>query len=393
MLTLYRRHRKDCIKGYAQNQRVYRPGTARQRKADCDCPINVEGKLKTEFITNRSTKTSSWNTAEEIALSWEQNGTTVAPEPTIEITVEYAVEAFLASQGLSGRAVEPSTYHGFEILLQKRLKPYCEARHYSLLSVFNDLDVTTKFTESWTNLTEPGPLADSTKKTELERLRAFFAYCVDRKWLEVNQAKRIKFTYKTEPKFGMSLEEQTNFFDATEKHFDLYAICLVMRWAGLRISDATMLDNTQLIRRASDNGWAIQVHQTKKTKEVVYVPIPDFVATVLQDLPFKGMREGRRYWFWSGDCEVDTAKDNWYTKIMRVVNRLTFLHPVTPHTLRHTFAIQHLNAGVEIKQVSRWLSHSQTSVTEKHYTHAIRGTLVASDNAFEQSLAKQGYHV
>lgn len=388
MLTLYRRHRKDCIKGYAQNQRVYRPGTARQRKADCDCPINAEGKLRTEFITNRSTKTASWNEAEEIAFTWEKQGTTEHTEQPTEVTIGYAVEAFLASQGPSGRAVEPSTYHGFQVLLQKRLLPYSVARRYDLLAVYNDLDVTTKFVESWINLIDLEPLADSTKKTELERLRAFFAYCLDRKWLEVNQAKRIKFTYKTEPKFGMSGEEEREVFKLINRP-DLLAFCLVMRWAGLRISDATMLNDSQLIERASGNGWAIKVQKTQKNKETVYVPIPGSVVEALRSLPFQCTANGRRYWFWSGECEIDTAKDNWYKKVMRVLDRVQFLHEATPHTFRHTFAISHLNAGVDIKMVSRWLSHSSVTVTEKHYAHAIRKTLIASDEAFELSLSKQ----
>ena len=393
MLTLYRRHRKDCIKGYAQNQRTYRPATARQRKADCDCPISAEGKLRTEFITNRSTKKQSWNEAEEVAMVWENNGTTEAPEPIVEITAKYAVDAFLASQGPSGRNVEPSTYHGFQVLLLKRLMPFVESRQYTLLSVFNNLDVTTKFVESWSNLVDPGPLAASTKKTELERLRAFFNYCVDRRWLDTNQAKKIKYSFRPDPKFGMSDEEQANLLLSVKGQADLYAFCLVMRWAGLRISDATLLNDTQLITRASGEGWAIQVPQTIKTNDTVYVPIPEYVAKLLRSLPFKGVREGRRYWFWSAECEVDTAKDNWYTKIMRHVQRFTFLHPVTPHTFRHTFAISHLNAGVDIKQVSRWLSHASTVVTEKHYSHAIRATLLASDQAFETSLSRQGHHV
>ena len=66
-----------------------------------------------------------------------------------------------------------------------------------------------------------------------------------------------------------------------------------------------------------------------------------------------------------------------------------FKHAVTPHTLRHTFAIRHLNAGVDVKIVARWLTHKSVTITEKHYAHAIHGTLVASDDAFDQSERRQ----
>lgn len=388
MLSLYRRHTLTCSKKYKQNHRIFRPTGVRQYKNDCSCPISAEGKLAKEFITNRSTKKIDWEEAEAVTKQWEKWGSTLAPEVEVEITVAYAVDSFLASQGPQGRNVEPNTYHGFEVLLQKRLTPFYEQKGYRLLSKFDDLDVVTKFVESWTNLVTPGPLADSTKRTELERLRAFLAYCVDRKWLLVNYAKKLKFTYKTSPKFGMSpLEERLLF--SKFKSPDLNAFCLVMRWAGLRISDATTLNDTQLIRRASGNGWAIMKHETQKTKEVVYVPIPDEVEQALRALPFKSEVNGLRYWFWSGNCELKTAKDNWYTRIMREVNDATFLHTVTPHTFRHTFAISHLNAGVDIKVVSRWLTHASVSVTEKHYAHAIHGTLLASDLAFDHSLKQQ----
>lgn len=62
---------------------------------------------------------------------------------------------------------------------------------------------------------------------------------------------------------------------------------------------------------------------------------------------------------------------------------------VSPHTLRHTFCISHLNAGTDIKFVSRWCGHKSTAVTEKHYAHAILGTLVASDQAYDESMRRQ----
>ena len=162
-----------------------------------------------------------------------------------------------------------------------------------------------------------------------------------------------------------------------------------VQWAGLRISDAALLNDTQLIERASGNGWAIKIEQTKKTKEVVYIPIPSFVEAALRNLPFQCTHEGRKYWFWNGDSSIEGTKNNWYTKIMRIVKQLTFLHDVSPHTFRHTFSISHLNAGVDIKQVSRWLSHASVTVTERHYSHSIHGTMVASDEAFDESLKNQ----
>lgn len=417
-LTLYRRHTKSCIKGYPQNFRVHYPGTKEARTKDCKCPIAAEGTLEIEgYITNRSTKETDWSFAQDVAKEWEEWKATTPPigAATENPTVEYAVQSYMASQGPQGKNLDTGTFNSFRVLLEVRLMSFCATNRYKLLREFDNLDVVTKFTESWVNLqpsrnrrtdatSEAVPLEDSTKKAEVERLRAFFAYCVARKWLDSNQAKEIKFKAKTEKKFGMEPEEEERVF----KHIDnfdkggynsreLRAFCLVMRHAGLRISDATALNHTELVPRASGSGWALKLFQ-KKTDEWVYIPIPNFVEEELRALNFKGELDGRRYWFQTCLAEGDTAKNNWYTKIMKPVKaalkeaaamKVPFRHAVTPHTFRHTFAISHLNAGTDIKFVSRWLGHASTSVTEKHYAHATLGTRLASEDAYDASLKKQ----
>lgn len=416
-LTLYRRHIQACTKHYAQNLRVFQPTSKSERAKDCECPIAAEGTLRVAgLITNRSTRTTDWKKAKQVASDWEKWGQTTEPQESRTITPTYAVESFLASQGPQGRNVETSTYGAFEVLLTKRFLPFCENRGYLRLKEFDSLDVTTKFTESWANLQptrqrkgveipkEPVPLADTTKKAELERLRFFFRYCKDRKWLEQNYAKKVKFTAAVSKKFGMEPDEEDRLFQAIETFRDgrgghggynareLRVFCLTMRYAGLRISDATTLNDTQLVKRASGRGWALKVFQ-KKTQEWVYIPIPEFVATELTALDFKGKKEGRQYWFWTAEGEDDTARNNWYRKIQKVINQVAkekpFLHPVSPHTFRHTFSIAHLNAGTEIRFVSRWLGHKSVTITEKHYAHAIRGTMLASEEAYDASMKRQ----
>lgn len=66
-----------------------------------------------------------------------------------------------------------------------------------------------------------------------------------------------------------------------------------------------------------------------------------------------------------------------------------FLHKPTTHSFRHTFSTRHLNAGTDIKFVSRWLGHASVLTTEKHYAHAIKGTMIASEEAYDRSFAKQ----
>jgi len=403
-LNLYRRHIKACTKGYSQNERVHRPSTKGERTKDCGCPISAEGPLREGSIQNVSTRKTTWEDAERVVAQWEQWGRPSAPEPVHVIpTVEDAVASFLAVKRV---AVESSTVRAFEVLLNKRLVEYANNHNHVRISDFSCLHTTTEFIGSWVNLSKPGPLMDTSRKAEVERLRAFYRFCVARKWMTENPAMSKDLAVKTKvtKKFGMELDEERRVFEAIMKFKDqhgeagqdnaeeLYCFCSVMRVAGLRISDATTLNNLQVIPRMGGNGWAIQLLQ-KKTDEYVYIPITLDLYERLNRLPFKGEKSGRKYWFWSGIGSVKTAKNNWYRKITKVLDGVAkeraFVHDVTPHTFRHTFSIRHLNAGVNLKFVSRWLGHQSTAITEKHYSHAVLETMIASDAAFEQSLQSQ----
>jgi hypothetical protein len=46
---------------------------------------------------------------------------------------------------------------------------------------------------------------------------------------------------------------------------------------------------------------------------------------------------------------------------------------IYPHLFRHTFATQLLQDGVSVQSVAALLGHSKTSMTEKRYSHWIKG--------------------
>jgi len=99
-------------------------------------------------------------------------------------------------------------------------------------------------------------MCDTTKRTELEHLRQFFRYCQDRGWLAKNRAKSIKQTTAVEEKFGMEPDEESRLFAAIEDPA-LRCFCNLMRHAGLRISDATEFNASNLIARVCGKGWAV----------------------------------------------------------------------------------------------------------------------------------------
>jgi integrase/recombinase XerC len=400
MLAIFRRHTVKCEKNYRQGQKVYRPQTARQIAKDCTCPIVVEGKLQKETLINRSTKTNNWDEAESVVAQWESWGTAKQPAEIVQNpTVDYAVQAYLATKQNQG--IEPATLNALKVLLVKRLLVFAGTRNLTDISQFSNLDITSKFVESWTSLAGDGEtLTESSKRAGLERLRAFFRYCIERKWMSENPASKLKFQVEVAPKFSMEPAEVTRLFAEMDFFADgrggtggdnakeLRLFCEVMLMAGLRISDTTALHRRNLVPRVSGTGWAFQILQTK-TKKHVYIPIPTDLAEKLLDRPFK---DDSGYWFFTGNGCIETAINNWYVRITKVIGaanqKQPFRNPVTPHTFRHTFAINHLNEGTDVKIVSRMLGHSSTAVTEKHYSHAVLSTLVAMEQAYDRSAAQ-----
>jgi integrase len=176
--------------------------------------------------------------------------------------------------------------------LLKRLIPYAAAQNLRMLKEFDDLHATTQFVESWRNLSlhrKPGSsdlLKDTTRKAELERLRSFFCYCKDRGWLKENRAKNLKFKTVVAKKFGLEPDEEKRVFAALAASGDVETelFCRIMRETGLRISDVTALCDSQIVRRQSGAGWAIQLLQ-EKTDDLVYVPILDSLEVAFQAPP------------------------------------------------------------------------------------------------------------
>jgi integrase len=404
MLTLYRRHSlKNCTKNYPQNQRVFFPSGKTDRARDCACTICAEGTLTiVGLITNKSTGCTTWPEGTAVAKQWEAWGQTTPPPVANDKKKSplYAVDSFLEMYGPKGKNNEKSTVHGMTTMLRLRLLPFCEDNHVDTIDkFFNDLDMVTRFITSWGHMRKSGELlADSSKRLLLVQLRQFGNFCLPRFDLTTNQAKdkTVSISAKTEPKFGMSQEEDDRLYAAFKARRNgwrgvarnselLTAVYLVMRHGGLRISDAVRFHTSELVQSVDGEGWALKLANQEKTGDPVYVKLPDFVANALHHLPIRG----NGYFFWDGVTGIDHVEAS-FTKAFQAVSdkvnkQTAFEHRVTPHTCRHTFAIYWLNQGVDMKTLSRAMGHKTTVQLDLHYSHAIKATKLAADRAFTRA--------
>src|SRR4029077_8352272 len=167
MLTIYRRHMKNCK--HRAKGRQYR---------HCHCPIWVDGFLGSKEL-RESLKMRDWRRAQEKIRDWEADDRR-ATQPTLKPT-EDAWTEFLAD--IEARKLHSSTVRKYK-LLKRQMEDFAKGRGMRFLTDF-DLSKVSQFRAGW----KDGPRSSAKK---LERLRAFFRFAQKRKWVPENPALDLK---------------------------------------------------------------------------------------------------------------------------------------------------------------------------------------------------------
>jgi integrase/recombinase XerD len=348
MLTIYRRHRRDCP--HRKEGRQYRR---------CRCPIWVDGRLGGQRI-RESLETNNWEQAERIVLEWQNEGQ--RPRTENLITLEQACQEFLADA--EARKLREATIAKYRVLL-RQLADFAAREGLRFLREF-DLAWLRKFRASWTD-------SNISALKKLERLRAFFRFAQESGWIADNPALKLKNPIVTQPPtLPFTREEMMRILAACEQYPDNYgrtgqanaqrlrALVLLLRYSGLRIRDAVTLACDRIV-----NGRLFLY--TAKTGVPVWCPLPDVVVRALEACP----RTNPRYFFWSGRSKPKSAVGDWQ-RSLRKLFRLAGVPDGRAHRFRDTFAVELLLAGVPLERVSVLLGHRSIKVTERHYAPWVR---------------------
>ncbi len=349
MLTLYRRHKRTC-----PNFALAR----REKQRACKCKFWVDGILAGDEV-RLSLDTRDEKKALQLKYDMERKDEVI--EHGAPVTPAEAWKAKIAE--LEASKLSHQTVRKYK-LLERQMTAYGKSQGLTALVEFN-LDTLSRFRQSWKD-------SPRTASKKLERLRAFFRFCLDRQWVESNPAAKIKLPKVTPcPTMPLSHEEMVKILAACDGlqvssqpsarlgAHRLKTLILVMRYTGLRISDAVSLTVDRL------DGKKIFLY-TAKTGVPVFSILPDYVLHALEATP----RVTDTRFFWSGNGKRETAICDYQEKLKNVFAAAGIskgLGNAVSHRLRDTFAVEGLLAGWPIERLSILLGHQSIRITEKHY--------------------------
>jgi integrase len=289
--------------------------------------------------------------------------------PAALVKIEDFKTKFIQNMKTEGRSHE--TIRKYEQLF-KQLETFSLNKGIRFLTEF-DLPLLEEFRSTW-------PDGDLAKQKKQERLRSVFKYARSRKIIESNPALELgKIVVKPKQVVPFTDDEMTAILAAAKAaHPKAYALALLMRYSGLRISDATMLRLEQLEK----SRLSLRTHKAQKDISVL---LPDPVVDALR--AFAPTSTG--YFFWNGTTSLKAVtnlyRDHYFAPVFKSAKLGGNPHP---HQFRHTFATKLLSNGTSVENVAALLGNTPRIVW-KHYAAWVKERQEALDQAV---LKANGFH-
>ena len=344
MLTIWRRHTAGC------------PHRRKGRTVlKCNCPLWADGYVNGKRVLRQSLGTRDMARARRKALALE------SPDERVFKPVGDAVKAFFEHCESDGLKV--STLIKYRNALGQ-LGVYCEER-----GIEEVRDITAENLDAFRAWRELKPI---TAVKELQLLRQFCGFCVDRKWVAENAARRIKSPRNIKPndvepftKTEISLMVQAceHIGRSSYERLRAKAMILTLRYTALRLGDVAMLARDRINRDGEK--WRIFL-RTEKSGKPVFLPIPFDLKAALDacPVPRKGTPDGKWY-FWNGITDA-LAMKGIMERTLRAVFKKSGVRRAHAHRFRHTLATELLGEGATCEDVADILGNSP-AIIRKHY--------------------------
>lgn len=322
----------------------------------------------------------------------------VRPEDNVH-PVSEAVDPFITDKKVQGVSDVVVSRYKSEL---GRFQAYCEKENaFTVARITREL--LTGYAATW----EEQYPSSNTRVSVRERLRSFLRYCFECRWLD-----RIPAVPKVEadepPTLPLTEAEYANVlatintvrplrFDAkgvtrllnAETKMRLRALVQLMRWSGLAIQDAVKIRRADIINDKAKGIYRV-VTARQKTGTHVSVPIPTNVAEEVLAVP----PTNPEYDFWNGKSQSRAQVTMWGGRYMRPLFEAAGLRSghMVSHRLRDTFAVDLLEKGVPMEEVSKLLGHESIRTTEKHYAKWVKGRQDRLDALVTGTWTIPGHH-
>jgi site-specific recombinase XerD len=366
LITIFVRHSEDCKYG----------GDEFSKRCQCRKHLRWSHNGKQH---RRKAGTRSWAEAEKVKRDIEDQLAGREPAKAEKPrSIAAAADLFIQDKRVQGLSDDAVTKYA---LWLGRLRDYCEARGIHTIQGITR-EVITGFCSDW-----PERYPSTLTRAKLrERYKSFMRYCHEAEWLDKLPVwPTIKI--ETPPTMPLTAEEYARLLDAVvvtvkapmdavvESQTHEYWVKRVrglfqlMRWSGLAIMDALTLRRDELTQR---NGHYRVVTSRQKTGTDVSVVVPLDIAEELLAVP----NDNPTYFFWSGVGAPKSITGNWGKRFIVPAfdeAKIPRNGHMLAHRLRDTFAVDLLEKGVPLEDVSKLLGHTSVKTTEKHYAAWVQG--------------------
>ena len=278
-----------------------------------------------------------------------------------------------------------STNDGYEYRLNKYIVPFFKQKNKELCEI-TSLDIQ-EFILALENKRTGTALAPNTIRGITMLLFDFFDYCLEEELIEKNPCRRVVLPRKKRKKVvAFTKRERTAILKHIEKKPQSRArLVFVALHTGMRLGELTSLKwecvdfknevikvrttNVRIQNKNADsfidnNGKTIVVTTEPKSDDSMReVPISSAVLERLR----KQKESKSEYVFpkTNGDCYDNRSIQKYFEKLIINIG----IQDKSFHTLRHTFATNALESGMDAKTLSGILGHSNVSITLNYYVH------------------------
>jgi site-specific recombinase XerD len=343
MLTIWRRHTATCP--HREKGRDY---------LKCDCPLWADGYVNGRRTLRQSLKTRDMARARKRAVMLDGlDGPVFKP-------VADAVKAFL--EHCQSEGLKDTTISKYRNPLDK-LAEFCKAQEIDCLEELK--------TEKLDQFRTGRGIKQITAGKEVEILRLFCGFCVDRDWMKDNLAKKIKLPRNLKPnevvpftpsEITAILEACETFGKSAYERLRARAMILTLRYTALRIGDVSLLARDR-INRDGDR-WRIFL-RTEKSGQPVFLPVPSDLKAALDCVPAPLRNIESRHFFWNGIGKEKTHKAH-VDRCLRAVFKASGVSGAHAHRFRHTLATELLGRGATFEEVADILGNSP-EIVRRHY--------------------------